>query len=92
MRLAVVAGPATTGKTAVLRQVVRRLLDRGIPPAFLKIDVQYADEDETLAAEFGIPTRWCSPTPVVTMALPPVFFHRVSMTYCGRSGPSGSCL
>ncbi len=57
MRLAVIAGPATTGKTAVLRQVVRRLLARGVPPAFLKIDVQYADEDETLAAEFGIPTR-----------------------------------
>ena len=25
--------------------------------AFLKIDVQYADEDELLAKEFGIPTR-----------------------------------
>ena len=26
-------------------------------PAFLKIDVQYAEEDEQLAREFGIPTR-----------------------------------
>ena len=25
--------------------------------AFLKLDVQYADEDELLAKEFGIPTR-----------------------------------
>ncbi|MFI5180087.1 MAG: GTP-binding protein [Thermoanaerobaculia bacterium] len=57
MKLAIVAGPATTGKTAVLKQLVRRLLERGIVPAFLKIDVQYADEDDLLAAEFSIPTR-----------------------------------
>ena len=57
MKLAIVAGPATTGKTAVLKQLVRRLLAQGIRPAFLKIDVQYADEDELLAAEFSIPTR-----------------------------------
>ena len=26
---------------------------------------------------------WCSPTPVVTIALPPVFCQRRSITYCG---------
>jgi Ni2+-binding GTPase involved in maturation of urease and hydrogenase len=57
MKLAICAGPATTGKTAVLRHVTRRLLGAGHRVAYLKIDVQYADEDEQLAAEFGIPTR-----------------------------------
>ncbi len=57
MRLAVCAGPATTGKTSVLRQIVRRLRDGGTNVAFLKIDVQYADEDKLLADELGIPAR-----------------------------------
>lgn len=57
MKLAICAGPATTGKTAVLRHVVRKLLDAGSRPAFLKIDVQFAEEDQIFAREFGIPTR-----------------------------------
>ena len=57
MRLLVCAGPATTGKTAVLRQLVRRLKDAGTSVAFLKIDVQFAEEDEQFKAEFGIPAR-----------------------------------
>ena len=32
-------------------------LQAGSHVAFLKLDVQYADEDELLAKEFGIPTR-----------------------------------
>jgi len=57
MQLTICAGPATTGKTAVLRHVIRKLLSAGKRPAFLKIDVQYAEEDEQFAKEFGIPTR-----------------------------------
>lgn len=57
MKLAICAGPATTGKTAVLRHVTAKLLTQGHQVAFLKIDVQYAEEDEQFAAEFGIPTR-----------------------------------
>jgi len=57
MKLAICAGPATTGKTSVLRHVIRKLLDGGERVAFLKIDVQFAEEDELLAQEFGIPTR-----------------------------------
>src|SRR5512136_2439110 len=57
MKLAICAGPATTGKTAVLRHIIRKLQDAGQRVAFLKIDVQYAEEDEQLAREFGIPTR-----------------------------------
>ncbi|MGD0781295.1 MAG: GTP-binding protein [Candidatus Aminicenantales bacterium] len=57
MKLLICAGPATTGKTAVLRHMVQRLLRAGHKPAFLKIDVQYAEEDVQLAAEFGIPVR-----------------------------------
>lgn len=57
MKLAICAGPATTGKTSVLRHVIRKLQATGEKPAFLKVDVQYAEEDEIFAAEFGIPTR-----------------------------------
>ena len=57
MKLAICAGPATTGKTAVLRHIIKRLQAAGHHPAFLKIDVQFAEEDEELARDFGIPTR-----------------------------------
>ena len=57
MRLIICAGPATTGKTSVLRHMIRKLLQAGRQAAFLKLDVQFADEDELLAQEFGIPTR-----------------------------------
>jgi Ni2+-binding GTPase involved in maturation of urease and hydrogenase len=57
MRVAICAGPATTGKTSVLRHATRKLLQAGSKPAFLKLDVQYADEDEMIAREFEIPAR-----------------------------------
>ena len=57
MKLVICAGPATTGKSSVLRHIIRKLLEGGDRPAFLKIDVQYAEEDEIFAQEFGIPTR-----------------------------------
>lgn len=57
MKIAIAAGPATTGKTSVLRHTTRKLLEKGHRVAFLKIDVQYADEDELFTREFGIPTR-----------------------------------
>ena len=40
-----------------LRHATGKLLRAGRNVAFLKLDVQYADEDELLAKEFGIPTR-----------------------------------
>jgi Ni2+-binding GTPase involved in maturation of urease and hydrogenase len=57
MKLAVCAGTATTGKSAVLRHVIPRLKSRGWSVAFLKVDVQFADEDEVFAHDFEIPTR-----------------------------------
>ena len=57
MKLIICAGPPTSGKTMVLRQVARRLLAKGTRLAYLKIDVQYADEDDLFHAEFGIPAR-----------------------------------
>jgi Ni2+-binding GTPase involved in maturation of urease and hydrogenase len=57
MQLVVCAGPATTGKTAVLRHIIAKLTRAGRSPAFLKIDVQYAEEDEQFQREFAIPTR-----------------------------------
>ncbi len=57
MKSVICAGPPTTGKTSVLRHMTGKLLAQGRKVAFLKLDVQYADEDEVLAEEFGIPTR-----------------------------------
>lgn len=57
MRLVIAAGPPTTGKTTVLRHMTKKLIGMGNKIVFLKIDVQYADEDEVFANEFGIPTR-----------------------------------
>ena len=57
MKLVICAGTATTGKTAVLSHVVPRLQKRGLSVSFLKVDVQFAEEDEQFAREFSIPTR-----------------------------------
>lgn len=57
MKLVICAGPATTGKTSVLRHVIKRLIGRGLKPAFFKLDVQFAEEDEQIARDFSIPTR-----------------------------------
>jgi len=57
MKLIIIAGPPTSGKTIVLRQIIRKLIETGKKPAYLKIDVQYADEDITMAAEFSIPAK-----------------------------------
>jgi Ni2+-binding GTPase involved in maturation of urease and hydrogenase len=57
VKLVICAGPATTGKTAVLRHLARKLLGVDQKVAFLKLDVQYAEEDEELRRELGIPTR-----------------------------------
>lgn len=55
MHLIIVAGPPSTGKTAVIRQIIRTMHDSRF--AYLKIDVVTATEDEEIAAEFGIPTK-----------------------------------
>ena len=57
MKLVVCAGPATTGKTSVLRHLIRSLRAREQHVAFLKLDVQYATEDAELHEEFGIATK-----------------------------------
>jgi Ni2+-binding GTPase involved in maturation of urease and hydrogenase len=57
MKLVICAGPATTGKTSVLRHIIRKLIAQDVKPAFLKIDVQFAEEDIQLHEEFDIPTR-----------------------------------
>lgn len=57
MKLVIFAGPPTCGKTTVIRQVIRRMMARNLKPSYIKIDVLYADEDEILQKEFGIPTR-----------------------------------
>jgi Ni2+-binding GTPase involved in maturation of urease and hydrogenase len=56
MKLVIVAGPPSAGKTAVIRQIIREFRATQ-NPAFLKIDVVRAFEDEELAGEFGIPAR-----------------------------------
>ncbi len=55
MQLVVVAGPPSAGKTALMKQIIRRF-HRERRLAFLKIDVVKAFEDEELHEEFGILT------------------------------------
>lgn len=57
MKLIIFAGPPTCGKTTVIRQVIKRMIGSGSKTSYIKIDVLYADEDETIKKEFGIPTR-----------------------------------
>lgn len=56
MKLVVIAGPPSAGKTALVKQIVRNLIPE-MKMAFLKIDVVKAYEDIELAQEFNIPTR-----------------------------------
>lgn len=56
MKLVIIAGPPSAGKTAVVRQIVRGLRET-TAIAYLKIDVVRAFEDEELREEFGIPAR-----------------------------------
>ena len=57
MKLVIFAGPPTCGKTTVIRQVIRRMLKKNYHPSFVKIDVLYADEDESINKEFNIPVK-----------------------------------
>ncbi len=55
MKLITIAGPASSGKTAIVKLIIRNFKD--IKPAFLKIDVNAAFEDEEIKEEFGIPVK-----------------------------------
>ncbi|MDD4271702.1 MAG: GTP-binding protein [Patescibacteria group bacterium] len=57
MKLVIIAGPPTCGKTTVIKQVIKKMIGADIRPAFLKVDVQYIDEDEMIKKEFGIPVK-----------------------------------
>lgn len=57
MKAIICAGPPAGGKTTVLRRVAKTLIEKGRRLAYLKIDVQYCDEDEAFRSEFGIPAR-----------------------------------
>ncbi len=56
MKLIMVAGPPSAGKTAVIRQIIKNFQETD-KPAYLKIDIVRAFEDEEISAEFGIPAR-----------------------------------
>ncbi len=56
MKLVVIAGPPSAGKTALIRQVVKELKTE-FKIAFLKIDVVKAYEDIELKKEFNILTK-----------------------------------
>lgn len=55
MKLVIVAGPPSVGKTSVVRHIVKEF--RNLNPSFLKIDVVRAFEDEELREEFNIETK-----------------------------------
>ena len=56
MKLIIIAGPPSAGKTALIKQIVANLKDE-MKIAFLKIDVVKAYEDIELKNEFGIMTK-----------------------------------
>lgn len=57
MKVIICAGPPTSGKTTVLKQVIKRLKSKRYNVSYLKIDVLFADEDKIIKKEFGIPTK-----------------------------------
>ena len=60
MKLLVIAGPPSAGKTSLVKQIVKKLRDE-MKIAFLKIDVVKAFEDVELNREFNILTKkFCS--------------------------------
>jgi len=56
LKLVVIAGPPSAGKTALIKQIVKRFKDE-VRVAFLKIDVVRAYEDIELNKEFNIMTK-----------------------------------
>jgi len=56
MKLVVIAGPPSAGKTSLTKQIVKRFKDE-MRIAFLKIDVVKAYEDIELSREFKIMTK-----------------------------------
>ncbi len=57
MKTIICAGPPSSGKTTVLKQAARRLKEKKLKLAYLKIDVQFTEEDEIFRREFGIPAK-----------------------------------
>ena len=57
MKVIVCAWPPTSGKTTVLKQASKILKEKGHRLAYLKIDVQFANEDTIFKKEFNIPTK-----------------------------------
>ncbi|MDD2679654.1 MAG: GTP-binding protein [Candidatus Omnitrophica bacterium] len=57
MKLVICSGPPTSGKTTVLRHVIKKLKSKGERPVFVKTDVQFACEDELFAQELSIPVK-----------------------------------
>jgi len=55
MKLVIIAGPPSAGKTAVTRQIIR--IHPELKSAYLKIDVVCATEDEEIRNEFHIPAK-----------------------------------
>jgi Ni2+-binding GTPase involved in maturation of urease and hydrogenase len=56
MKLIIIAGPPSAGKTALIKQIVQNLKNE-LKISFLKIDVVKAYEDVELETEFGILTK-----------------------------------
>jgi Ni2+-binding GTPase involved in maturation of urease and hydrogenase len=56
VKVVICAGTATSGKTTVLNQLIKRLSTKH-KVAYVKVDVQYADEPEEMARKYGIPTK-----------------------------------
>lgn len=56
MKLCIVAGPPSSGKTTLISRLIENLKN-DLSIAYLKIDVAAAYEDEEIKKKYGIPTR-----------------------------------
>ncbi|MCK9322546.1 MAG: GTP-binding protein [Candidatus Methanomethylophilaceae archaeon] len=57
VKLIVIAGPPSVGKTAVVKQIIKHIKRNNGAPAYLKVDVVVAFEDIELKEEYNIPTK-----------------------------------
>ncbi len=76
MKVIICAGPPTSGKTTVLKHATKKLVEKGHRLGYLKIDVQYADEDEIFKEALGYRRR--RSIPAIFVPITAVWWYSVT--------------